>query len=819
VQNQIRKQLSHLSLNPKKNKGAHTASALEAAPPRRGKQIILNPKPHDINDDINMTDVIKSNVPSGGSATKKQRPNLLDAVQGSEPWREGAAKILNRLNRHEWIRRDSEWGTRIRWHQAVAHVFPALREAYLAKIKNPTDLGLVEDSLRQGEYESPDHFVTELIRVFDNAIKYNADAKKNTASIAPDDYAPKIYDIASHLRDWCQHLALEFLIEPRNPAKRGENFVCSLDTAELGAAREKDALRREQEKQQANDADLDASALASFVSKSAIKETGSVIAKETGSAITNLTEEKRLDARRLRDEIVWPSRLQYNHKANVQAKKVIKALRQQSFKKYSQAFEDMVSTTLVPDYTQFVAEPTSIKRVEQRLALSLSAENLTPEATNLLPEYYQLEPYETLGEMAMELRRVFTNALKYNARFRADPNSRGAQICQAVDLLSPILEDALFNLAFEAYDRVRTDRILGDWNRQIAEQARIETQRLEKERAEMRQIAKVRFQEMQQKPKLANRIDRLRIFRGLSLLGVESLDIMAPDELAIRQKNIKLLTAPKPALLRRESSVSISGYDDLNAKNRDESQLPPVTEEIQAPSELCMKSYAPFRLLVRSQCKRAPSKAPIFSSVTEDKNPFDNDQQMKDAHIPSPSRTPIENNHCQQEKEKIPTPDILHVVEATDGDTNWIELDQNIQARVLISTYDDCDHDMIRCSVVLRAHSSPSVDFSLVNFECISTAHKQLQDAFFAAAAAKRHRQHINYRSQLILDLVELPFSLHPTFTGLAMTPPLPSRREGLPYLEQIFIAPSGTLSISLKGIFAISHPVLSSVSPYIDVN
>ena len=133
--------------------------------------------------------------------------------------------------------------------------FPSIAQAYLAKIERPLDLGEIERSLRRGSYESADDLVADVRLVFDNACRYNAEAKEASLLAAAwvevydeqtrgsgwrnrrsgeyseqvpargDDTGGRIFDIANHLRDYVEHLALELFFEPNDPASGGKYLV------------------------------------------------------------------------------------------------------------------------------------------------------------------------------------------------------------------------------------------------------------------------------------------------------------------------------------------------------------------------------------------------------------------------------------------------------------------------------------------------------------------------------------------------------------------------------------------------------------------
>ena len=55
-------------------------------------------------------------------------------------------------------------------------------------------------------------------------------------------------------------------------------------------------------------------------------------------------------------------------------------------------------------------------------------------------------------------------------RFRRNPHNVGYNICLAVDAVQPVLEEALFQFAFEAYERVGRMKLENSWEKKVAEE-------------------------------------------------------------------------------------------------------------------------------------------------------------------------------------------------------------------------------------------------------------------------------------------------------------------------------------------------------------
>jgi hypothetical protein len=112
----------------------------------------------------------------------------------------------------------------------------------------------------------------------------------------------------------------------------------------------------------------------------------------------------------------------------------LKAIRHQSDQKYMKFF---VQTIYPPDYTAFISKPMDWEKVQKTL---------------------KKRQYDTIGQMADDLRLIFSNALKYNAWHKdKDPISNEAY--QAADIMSGKLETAINKMLLSVADRLERERI------------------------------------------------------------------------------------------------------------------------------------------------------------------------------------------------------------------------------------------------------------------------------------------------------------------------------------------------------------------------
>ncbi|KAL3921486.1 MAG: hypothetical protein SGILL_002724 [Bacillariaceae sp.] len=137
-------------------------------------------------------------------AKVKERFPLRRNVKNLQPWETACARFFKELMKHPWI---SAARPKFIFHVPVPVLFPALKDAYEAKIKKPMDLTSVECTLLVGNrYASPEDFVNDVALVFSNAIIFNKDGR----DIA-DPLSCAYYDASVHLLKYTRWLSLESL--------------------------------------------------------------------------------------------------------------------------------------------------------------------------------------------------------------------------------------------------------------------------------------------------------------------------------------------------------------------------------------------------------------------------------------------------------------------------------------------------------------------------------------------------------------------------------------------------------------------------------
>ena len=242
---------------------------------------------------------------------------------------------------------------------------------------------------------------------------------------------------------------------------------------------------------------------------------------------------KRLECRRVRDRAVWPTRVR-DSDADRECRTVLKQLRKLAVKKHSFYFEKMVRG--VPDYAAFVARPTCLERVEQRLKIGVGELARAFEDDGQEP----LKPYSSAREFGQELRLVLENARAYNERFRRNPHNVGYNICLAVDAVQPVLEEALFQFAFEAYERVGRMKLENSWEKKVAEEINEEVAAKRVVREQYEGIAREKAEAAVAHRKWEDRGQRNKLLRMLNERQRANLDILESNE------------APRPASPTRQ---------------------------------------------------------------------------------------------------------------------------------------------------------------------------------------------------------------------------------------------------------------------------
>lgn len=105
--------------------------------------------------------------------------------------------------KHPWV---SAERTKYVFHVPVHFMFPNLREAYAAMIKNPMDLTTAEAKLLQGVYLNAEEYISDISLVFSNAILFNTEGHD-----VGEPMSCAYYEASTHLLKYIRWLSLEVL--------------------------------------------------------------------------------------------------------------------------------------------------------------------------------------------------------------------------------------------------------------------------------------------------------------------------------------------------------------------------------------------------------------------------------------------------------------------------------------------------------------------------------------------------------------------------------------------------------------------------------
>ena len=314
-------------------------------------------------------------------AQVKERFPLRRPLKYLEPWEAACSRFFRELMKHPWI---SAARPKFIFVVPVPVLFPALQEAYTAKIRKPMDLTTVEAKLLQGGlYRGPQDMVDDVALVFSNAITFNKDGK-DTGDLLSSAY----YDASVQLLRYSRWLSLEVLTPffgedaPAETPTEGEPALMSwkLTMSNKRAARE-----------------------------------------EMESIVLNELIDKSIEG----DRYTW---------MEAECEKLLKALRHQSDAKKMQYF---IMPEYPPDYAAFISKPMDWYRINRKL---------------------QSRDYDTFAEVINDLRLIFSNALKYNARAKGTTCVSGLAYDGAV-YMSEKLEAAIDKMMVSVSDRIERERI------------------------------------------------------------------------------------------------------------------------------------------------------------------------------------------------------------------------------------------------------------------------------------------------------------------------------------------------------------------------
>jgi len=166
-----------------------------------------------------------------------------------------------------------------------------------------------------------------------------------------------------------------------------------------------------------------------------------------------------------------------------ECEKLLKSLRHQSDAKYMYFF---IQSIYPPDYSAFISKPMSWDQCNDTL---------------------QNRQYETIGELVDDLRLIFSNALKYNARGKGTETISGKAYDSAVHM-SARLETAIDRMTISVSNRLETDKV-----EQVIAERELEAE----ERAEEERLRKAWQQETENakhaKGTVTTTVEKIRIIQ------------------------------------------------------------------------------------------------------------------------------------------------------------------------------------------------------------------------------------------------------------------------------------------------------------------
>lgn len=337
-------------------------------------------------------------------ARVKEAFPLRRAVKSLQLWEADCARYFKELMRHPWI---SAARPKFIFHVPVPDLFPELKDAYAQKIRKPMDLTTVECTLLAGNrYATPEDFIQDIALVFANAVRFNKDGRD-----IGDPLSCAYYDASVHLLRYSRWLSLELL---QAHIDETSEYVDDVGPDGLPPSSWK---------------------LTAGNRRKARDEMEALVMKEP--------IEKSLEG----DRYTW---------METECEKLLKALRHQSvsdglnffifFLSFFNCFlikQDLRHMTFFiqpnypADYTAFIARPMDWEKVQRTL---------------------KKRQYDCFNDIVSDLRLIFSNALKYNARLKGTDTVSG-RAYESARYMSNKLEIAINKMVLAVSDRLERERI------------------------------------------------------------------------------------------------------------------------------------------------------------------------------------------------------------------------------------------------------------------------------------------------------------------------------------------------------------------------
>eukprot|EP01038_Epipyxis_sp_PR26KG_P013845 gene13845-18568_t len=318
-----------------------------------------------------------------------------------QAWEVAADSILKLICKHPYV--DMTKPTVVtNFMLPVVQAYPTIAAEYLSIIKNPMDLYTLRGKLDYLELSGPQEFMELLVSVFQNAVDYYGSLPDN-GIIAP------ILIRCKHLLQYSHWLVLEGNCAPLSD----DNNHSSNDQFCINGFTNRTMLMSERSKREQ-------------IMQSITIES---------MAPAPFTECKKLlkDLERCRNN---HERIQLNY------------------------FIVPVNEKILPDYSVYIRHPVDLSTIKYRLDGTLPTNvSIADMILKSLPRY------DTYFSFVSDLRRVFSNAIKYNeVHLETDPTGVSKLVFEAAKLLQSKLESLLVQFSLVLCDRIQRTLIVNREN-------------------------------------------------------------------------------------------------------------------------------------------------------------------------------------------------------------------------------------------------------------------------------------------------------------------------------------------------------------------
>jgi hypothetical protein len=386
----------------------------------------------------------------GGSSTFSPPPtnnisrtismnNVLAATAGKpkDSWEEAADNVLKTISKHPYV--DPLKSTvAANFFDPVIEVMPSIAEDYLRLIPKPIDISTIRYLLETNGILDAHEFYEMTLRVFQNAIDYNAPHTESP-------YAMKLVEQCQHLLNYCKWTCFETL------PLQDDTMETNKDEAYLS------------------------------------------------EYYGELRVSMRDKARKQREDVVlggYFSELSSN--PYTECKKLLKDLERTTKKSENiqlSYFLAPVDVNLVADYTVYIRHPIDLSTIKYKLDgteptvewISISINKLTPR-------------YSRMGDFLQDLRKVFTNAETYNkAHIETDTTATSKLVYEAALVFEEKLENLLPRFTLTMADRIECARIT---NKELKEKEEVDRLRRIRDEEETKEIEQKMIESYKQTDKM-----------------------------------------------------------------------------------------------------------------------------------------------------------------------------------------------------------------------------------------------------------------------------------------------------------------------------